>query len=151
MEEPVEICKQLVAGLIERMGIEAEVEGSIKEDVLSIEVKGDREGVLIGKHGRTLDALQLLVGRMLTKRVGQPLRVVLDIDHYRERRAGSLTKMARRIGGRVKRLGKPITIGPLNAHDRRIIHMALREDPDVRTESLGEGAVKRVAIIPQEK
>jgi len=149
LDEVVEIAKELVTGLLERMGIKAEVGGFIKEGYLYLAIKGDQEGILIGKHGRTLESLQILINRMVNKRLAkQPVRVVLDIDDYLKRKADTLTKMAVRLGEQAKRKGHPLTIGPFNAHDRRLIHMALKEAPSVRTESLGEGELKKILIIP---
>jgi spoIIIJ-associated protein len=88
--EEVEITKEMLFWLIKRIGVESEIRGSLKERYLSLDVEGDCEGILIGKHGRTLEALEVLVNRMVNKRVMEPVRVVLDIDRYRERRAGSL-------------------------------------------------------------
>ena len=130
------------------MGAKVEVEGFLIEETLYLEIKGDREGILIGRHGRTLESLQILVNRMVNKRLAKPLRVVLDIDDYRKRRADTLTKMAIRIGEKAKGKGHPLSIGPFDAHDRRLIHIALKEDPSLRTESLGEGKLKKVTIIP---
>jgi spoIIIJ-associated protein len=76
------------------------------------------------------------------------MRVVLDIDHYRKRRADTLTKMAFHLSEKAKTRGNPLTVGPFNAHDRRLIHIALKEDPSIRTESLGEGKLKKINIIP---
>lgn len=148
MEQGIEIARQLVIGLFERMGIEAEVEGALKEDILFLEITGNQKGILIGRHGCTLDSLQILINRMLHKQMGEPLRVVLDVNHYLRKRVDNLTHMAARLGERAKRTNRPLTIGPFNAHDRRIIHMALKEDPSLSTESLGEGETKRVRFVP---
>jgi spoIIIJ-associated protein len=135
-------------GLIERMGMQAEVEAFLKEGDLFLEIKGDEEGMLIGRNGRTLDALQILISRMINKSVKESVRVVLDINHYKERRASSLTKMANELGEKVKMTGKTVTIGPYNAHDRRIIHIALQDDSSLQTQSVGEGEMKEISIIP---
>ena len=137
-----------MVGLLERIGVKAEVEGFLEEGDLHLEIKGDQEGILIGRHGRTLDSLQMLISRMVNKRLGNPIRVVLDINDYRKRKAENLKRMAIRVGEKVKSKGHPLTIGPFNAHDRRLIHIALKEDPSLRTESLGEGNLKKIAIIP---
>jgi spoIIIJ-associated protein len=139
-----------MVGLLERIGVKAEVEGFLKEGDLHLEIKGDQEGILIGRHGRTLDSLQILISRMVNKRLGSPIRVVLDINDYRKRKAENLKKMAIRVGEKVKSKGHSLTIGPFNAHDRRLIHIALKEDPSLRTESLGEGKLKKIAIIPNQ-
>lgn len=149
--EEIEIAKQLTKGLLERMGAKAEVEGFLKEGNLYLDIKGDQEGILIGKHGRTLESLQMLINRMVNKRLKNTLRVVLDIDDYRKRRGDSIAQMAIRLGDKAKRTGHPQTVGPFSANDRRIIHLTLKEDPDLKTESLGEGELKKVKIIPIKK
>jgi len=146
--EEIEIAKELTRGLLERMGVRAEVEGFLKEGNLCLEIRGDQEGILIGKHGRTLEALQMLVNRMVNKRLKNAMRVILDVDGYRKRRAESMAQMALRLGDEAKRTGHSQVAGLLNAYDRRIIHITLKEDPFLETESIGEGELKRVKIVP---
>jgi spoIIIJ-associated protein len=146
--EEVEITKKLMAGLLERIGVKAEVDVAFEEGDLHLEIKGDQEGILIGRHGRTLDSFQFLMNRMVNKRLETPVRIVLDINDYRKRKTENLKKMAIRVGEKVKGKGHPLTIGPFDAHDRRLIHIALKEDPAIRTESLGEGKLKKMTIIP---
>ena len=97
--------------LLEKMGIETEVEGSVKEGDIYLDVKSDEGGILIGKHGRTLESFQVLVNRMVNKQAKKPMRVVLDVADYKKRRADSLEKMAGRLGENVKGTGKEVTIG----------------------------------------
>ena len=149
--EEIEIAKQLTIELLERMGVKTEVEVFLKEGVLYLEIKGDQEGILIGKHGRTLESLQLLINRMVNKRLKNAMRVILDIDAYRKRRADSMAQMAQRLGEKANKTGHSLTVGPFNAHDRRIIHITLKEAPSLKTESLGEGELKKVKIIPTKK
>ena len=149
--EEIEIAKELTIGLLERMGVKTQVEGFIKEGNLCLEIRGDQEGVLIGKHGRTLESLQMLVNRMVNKKLKNAVRVVLDINDYRRRRVDSMSSIAYRIGEKAKKSGYSLTVGPFNSHDRRIIHLTLKEDPSLKTESLGEGELKRVKIIPVNK
>jgi spoIIIJ-associated protein len=149
--EEIEIAKELTTGLLERMGVKTEVEGFLKEGNLCLEIKGDQEGILIGKHGRTLESLQMLINRMVNKRLKNAVRVVLDIDDYRKRREESMANIACRLGEKAKRIGHSLTVGPFNSHDRRIIHLTLKEDPYLKTESLGEGELKKVKIIPIKK
>ena len=149
--EEIEIAKQLTLGLLERMGVKTEVEGFLKEGAIYLDIKGDQGGILIGKHGRTLESLQMLVNRMVNKRLKNAMRVVLDIDDYRKRRADSMAQMAFQLGEKVKRTSRSQTVGPFAAHDRRIIHLTLKEDPSLKTESLGEGELKKVKIIPTNK
>jgi len=149
--ESVETARELTIEILRRMGAETEVDGHLEEGTVVIEIRGDREGILIGKHGRTLDSLQVLISRMVNKRFESPIKVVLDVDSYRKKREDALTKMALRMGEKAKRTGQGQTIGPLNAWERRVIHMALKEDPAVTTESLGEGRIKRLSILPKKR
>jgi len=134
--------------LLERIEVKAEVDVAFEEGDLHLEIKGDQEGILIGRHGRTLDSFQFLINRMVNKRLETPVRIVLDINDYRKRKTENLKKMAIRVGEKVKSEGHPLTIGPFDAHDRRLVHIALQEDPAIRTESLGEGKLKKMTIIP---
>jgi len=151
LEEYANIARTLMLGLLERMDVKADVESSLKDGNVHLEIKRDKDGILIGKHGRTLEALQVLINRMVNKQAKNPVRVLVDIDHYRDRRSDSLARMANRLGERVKSTGKAIIIGPYNAQERRVIHVALKEDPALRTESLGEGTFKRLTIAPQKR
>ncbi len=151
MEEENEIARQLMVDLLQKMNVEAEVHSEIKEGNICIDITGDKDGILIGRHGRTLEALQVLITRMVNRRTKEPVRIVVDIDRYRSRRADSLARMAARLGNQVKATGKTMTIGPFNAHDRRTIHIALKEDASLRTESMGEGPVKKISILPVRK
>jgi spoIIIJ-associated protein len=151
LEEGVEVAKELITGLLEKMEVHTVLEGFLREGDVYLEVKGDEKGILIGKHGRTLDAVQFLINRMVNKRLKEPSRVVLDVNDYRKRRAEHLKMMALQLGERAKVRGHSLTIGPFSAHDRRIIHITLKEDPFLRTDSLGEGEMKRIKIIPRQK
>ncbi len=145
--EEIEIAKELTKELLNRMGVRAEVDGFLKEGDLYLEIRGDRGGILIGRHGRTLEALQMLVNRMVNKKLKSAMRVILDIDDYRKRRAESMAQMALRLGEEAKRTGRSQLAELLSAYDRRIIHLTLRDDPLLKTESIGEGELKRVKII----
>ena len=151
MEEGIEIGKELLIGLLTRMGMEASVEGFLREGSLHLEVKGDPEGILIGRHGRTLDSLQMLINRMVNKQLKSPHKVIIDINDYRKRREETLQRMALRLGEKAKSARHAVTAGPFNAHERRIIHLALKEDPLLETESLGEGEEKKITIIPKRR
>lgn len=145
----IEITIELLIGLIRRMGVEPEIRGYSEEGSLYLEVEKDNEGILVGRHGRTLEALETLINRMVNRRVKEPVRVVLDVGGYRKRRTESVGKLAGRLGERAKKEGKVITVGPLNAQERRIIHLALQQDPLVKTESIGEGPLKKISILPR--
>lgn len=146
-EEAIEIATQLMMELLKGMGTKTVVEATLRGEDLFLDIMGDKEGILIGKHGRTLDSLQFLFNRMVNKQLKEGVKIYIDVNGYKAKRTDSLTKMAARLGEKVKRDGKSLTIGPLNSHDRRIIHLALKEDPTLDTESLGEGEMKRIRII----
>jgi spoIIIJ-associated protein len=136
--------------IIERMGFKAHVEGQQKEGHVLLEIKGDGSGLIIGKHGQTLDALQYIVNKIAAHRYKElKERVVLDTENYRGRRVAALENMALRMREKVKKSRKAVTIGPLNPQDRRVIHMALSGDEDVRTESEGDGFYKKLVIAPK--
>jgi spoIIIJ-associated protein len=151
VEEGIETAKQIMMGLLEKMEIRAELSGFLMGRDIYLEVRDGHQGILIGRHGRILDSLQFLINRMVNKRLKEPVKVILDVNDYRKKRGENLKKMAIRSGEKAKLRGFSLTIGPFNAHDRRIIHLALKDDPSLRTESLGEGEVKRVKIIPSKK
>lgn len=150
-DEVIDTVRQMMAGLLKAMEMKADVEASLRGEDLFIDIKSDREGILIGKNGRTLDSLQFLFNRMVNKQLKEGLKVNIDVNGYKVKRIDSLTKMAARLGERVKRAGKSLTIGPFNSHDRRVIHLALKEDPALKTESLGEGEMKIIRIILKSK
>ena len=116
---------------------------------LNLNMTGDTYGLLIGRKGRTLDALQYLVNRAVNKALDKRIRVVIDSENYRQRRIKSLTQLALKMGDKVKKAQKPMTTNLLNSHDRRIVHLTLKEDTDLDTSSRGDGMLKKVLIIPQ--
>ncbi|MEO6577193.1 MAG: R3H domain-containing nucleic acid-binding protein [Polyangiaceae bacterium] len=142
-----------VRKLVGAMQMDAEVnlapdDGEGSEDEIRLEIEGPDAGRIIGKRGAVLEAIQYLTTRV-AHRPGEPRRhVAVDAEGYRARHEDQLAEMARRLGERVAAEGKIITFDPMNARDRRIVHMALREVAGVRTESSGEGPDRRVQIIP---
>jgi len=115
---------------------------------IRLEIEGDKTGLLIGKRGQTLDALQFLVGKMVNRTVEDSKRIEVDMEQYRRRREQSLRTMATRLGDKVKKKKKPITIEAMNAHDRRIIHLTLKNDRALETKSVGKGEMRKLVIHP---
>lgn len=153
-EEPEEVAG-LAKGALEKI-ISSIVDGATvsmqtKPDRIRLKVKGGNSALLIGKHGRTLDALQYIVHRIVHKNQKTRVRVTIDVEGYRDRRKDSLTQLALRLGEKVKRSGRPATISPMNAYDRRIIHVALKNHAGVRTQSTGTGSLRKLVIYPQRK
>lgn len=114
-----------------------------------IDLAGDDSGLLIGRRGQTLQALQFLVTLIVRKQLGEDVRVVLDVENYRQRRETSLRDMAAKVASRVAQTNRSITLEPMSPADRRIIHTSLAKHPDVRTESAGEGENRKVTIMPR--
>ena len=148
-EGKVKYVRSVLEGILFRMGVEAMVVGEEGEGDIRLEIKGDNSGLLIGKHGRTLDSLQYVVNKVYQRRFGEGERVLLDAENYRKRRVEALENLALRLGEKVKRKRRAVVAGVFNSRDRRIIHMALREDASLETESRGEGFYKKLVIRPR--
>ena len=114
-----------------------------------IDLAGEDSGLLIGRRGQTLQALQFLVTLIVRKELGEDVRVVLDVENYRQRRENSLRDMAAKVASRVAQTNRSITLEPMSPADRRIIHTSLSQHPGVRTESAGEGENRKVTIMPR--
>ncbi len=145
-------AQELLEQLLERMGEKATVTGRLdEEDRLSLRIDAEDAGLLIGKQGQTLEALQYLLTKMIAKKARRRVRVVIDIESYRARHQEALTQLALKTGEKAKKSGRPITLNPMNPHDRRIIHLALQGDREVKTMSRGEGLYKKVVVYPVRK
>lgn len=120
-----------------------------KEDRIYLNVTGGNPAVLIGKKGQTLEAIQYLVEKVVNKKSKDRIRIQVDIEGYLKNRRISLENMSKRLAEKAKRIKKPVTIGQMNSHDRRIVHMSLRDDPDVRTQSIGDGFYRKMVIFPR--
>lgn len=142
--------------LIEKMEMDAEVtlapdDGEGSADEIRLEIEGPDAGRIIGKRGSVLEAIQYLTTRVAHK-PGEPRKhIAVDAEGYRARHEDQLGEMAKKLARRVAKEGKVITFDPMTARDRRVVHMALKEITDVRTESHGEGPDRRVQIIPVNK
>lgn len=153
-EEPeavAEVAKEALEKIISFIVDGAAVSVHTKADRIRLKVQGGNSALLIGKHGKTLDALQYIVHRVVHKKQKTKVRVTIDVEGYRDRRKDSLTQLALRLGEKVKRSGRPATISPMNAYDRRIIHVALKDHAGVRTQSTGTGSLRKLVIYPQRK
>ena len=128
------------------MNVEIIVKEAEEKDMLDVELKGDDMGVLIGKRGQTLDALQYLTNLAANKGRKDWNRVILDAENYRQRRRETLEKLARHLAQRVKRSGRKAMLEPMNPYERKIVHMSLQNDPEVTTYSEGEEPYRKVII-----
>lgn len=124
-------------------------DGEDEPPTLGVNVLGGDLGMLIGRRGEHLAQLQYLVNLIVNRRLDRWVRVTIDIEGYKRRRAESLIGLAERVARQVARSGRAIQLEPMPANERRIVHMTLKPQPDIRTESSGEGANRRVTIFPQ--
>jgi len=150
-DDVAEMAKEALEKIISFIVEDTTVTAETKSDNLRLKVEGGNSALLIGKHGRTLDALQYIVQWIVHKQKRTRLRISIDVEGYRDRRKASLTQLALRLGDKVKRSGKPATINPMNAYDRRIIHIALKDNAAVKTQSMGNGTFRKLVIYPLKK
>lgn len=142
---------QVLEEMLHLMGTEASLALEAREDELVINITSvAAEGILIGRNGQTLDALEYVLNRIVTRSEENEGHIALDAEGYRSRRRKNLETLALRLGERAKRRRKPVALGPLSPHDRRVIHVTLEGDPLVTTRSLGRGYLRRLFIVPEE-
>ncbi len=148
-EEELRIAKEVLENILDLIPMDTTVSAQRSDGNVSLNIEGDNSGLLIGRRGKTLDAIQFIVNKIVNKSLERKVRVVVDSERYRERRRESLEQLALRMGEKAKRIQKPLTTNPMNPGDRRIVHLALRNDEQIDTRSRGEGLMKKVVIIPR--
>lgn len=151
-----EVAVEIVRTLLDKMQVTASVNATLSDpDDLTgdqidvIEINGDDLGVLIGPRGDTLNTIQYLARLMVSHRLHERVNFVIDVQGYRQRRQQALARLAERMAKKVVQRGQPIGLEPMPPHERRVIHMTLREHDEVYTESSGEGNRRKVRIIPK--
>jgi spoIIIJ-associated protein len=156
-EIPLHVAQETVSELLGKMHIQAEVIASYGEidDVrgtraILVDISGKDLSVLIGKRSETLNALQYISRLIVSKELGENITLVIDVEGYRSRRERQLRQIAHRMAEQVVKTGKKQTLEPMPANERRIIHMELREDDRVTTESYGEDPHRKVTILPKQ-
>ena len=143
--------QEVLTELLRLMGLEATVEIAMGSETSKLNVQGSDLGVLIGRRGEKLASLQHLVNLIVAKREGQWNRIAVDVENYRGRREDQLRDVADRAAKRVIQSGKIIQLEPMPAIERRIVHMALVENPSVRTQSVGVEPNRRIVVLPATK
>jgi len=149
-DEVASIATEVLETLIKAMGISAEVcvtQAPTEEQPMALDIEGDDLGVLIGRRGQTLASLQYVVRLIVAEKMKMWVPINVDVAGYKKRRYESLRGLALRLAEQVKRNQRLITLEPMPADERRIIHLALTDHPDVATESMGEGEARKVAIL----
>ncbi len=146
-DEAIQAVETFLKDTLAAMNMEVEIVSKVDEDgALSVDMSGKHMGILIGKRGQTLDALQYLANRVANKHQDGYVRVKLDTENYRARREETLKNLAKNIAHKVKRTRRAVSLEPMNPYERRIIHAALQSDPYVTTHSEGEEPYRKVVV-----
>lgn len=152
-QDPREQAMEFLSSIFEGMSMNVDIDAQLSDNgsELSIVLSGDDMGVLIGKRGQTLDAIQYLTGQVVNKHSESYIRVKIDTENYRERRKETLETLAKNIAHKVKRTRRPVALEPMNPYERRIIHSVLQSDKDVFTRSEGEEPYRHVVVCLQKR
>jgi len=152
-DNPLERGRAVLQRFVDAITSDAKISAEGDSEQIFLKVAGGNAGLLIGKKGQTLEAMQSLVEKIVNKQQntnhGHRIRVHVDVEGYLETRKANLEKLAMQLADKSKRISKAITLGQMNAYDRRIVHLALKGDPGVRTKSRGEGYLRKVVIFPK--
>jgi spoIIIJ-associated protein len=150
-ENPLELGRTVLQHIVDCIAPDAKISAEESSERILLNIAGGDPATLIGKKGQTLEAIQSLVEKIVNKHHNNhdKIRVQVDVEGYLETRRVNLEKLAVRLAEKSKRIRKPISLGPMSAYERRIVHMVLKSDPDVRTKSRGEGYVRKLTIFPQ--
>ncbi|HBI47152.1 MAG TPA: hypothetical protein DDX93_00255 [Smithella sp.] len=141
-------AKDLLDGILQRIPLECHVTVNETPEKIILNIEGDNSGLLIGKRGQNIDALQYILNKATNKFNNGRKMILIDSGEYRKRREEFLLGLAEKIREKVKKTLKPVSLGHMNAHDRRLIHMLLQEDESLITQSRGEGKFRKIVILP---
>jgi spoIIIJ-associated protein len=147
-DDPLDLGKVVLRRIVDCITSDAEIRVEQNSNRILFNVVGGNSAIMIGKHGQTLEAIQSIVEKIINKRNQHRIRVEVDIEGYLDNRRNNLERQAARLAEKCKRIGKPVAVGQMNAHDRRIVHLALKDDRAVRTQSIGEGYLRKLMIFP---
>jgi spoIIIJ-associated protein len=150
-ESPAMRAKSILQGILQRMSLDCPLTVEETNDTILLNIKGDGSGLLIGKRGQNLDAIQYIVSKSVSKNTNNRKMIVVDTESYRKKREESLIALAERLAEKVRKSKKALTVGHMNAHDRRVIHLALQNDESLTTKSRGQGEFRKIVIMPAKK
>jgi spoIIIJ-associated protein len=158
LQEYEQLAKEIVTELLQQMNVEADVVAVDNPSVMPvspddpttvfIDIMGRDLGLLIGRRGENLGQFQYIVNLLLNRETDDWVRIILDVEGYRIRREESLIGLAERVGRQVARNRRPISLEPMPPNERRVVHLTLQNQPDIKTESSGEGPLRRVTVYP---
>jgi len=144
-------AKEILEGILEKMSFECQITIQETPEKIVFNIEGDGSGLLIGKRGQNLDAIQYILNKAINRSDSERKMIIVDSETYRKRREESLLVLAERIREKVKKTKKPVSLSNMNAHDRRIIHLALQKDETLTTKSRGEGEYRKIVILPSRR
>ncbi|MFC1712726.1 RNA-binding cell elongation regulator Jag/EloR [Candidatus Poribacteria bacterium] len=150
-EDPSSTPRGILKTLLDEMGIESEIKSEMSDGNIYLTVSTPNAGLLIGRRGRTLDAIQLILNCIVNRSSLVKRRIIVDAEQYRERREEILVNLAHKLASRVKATGQEVVVEPMNPQDRRIVHLALEADERVTTFSRGEGSLRSVVITTKNR
>jgi spoIIIJ-associated protein len=150
-EESVALGVETLQKIADLITEDAKVSAQTEGNRLTLCIEGGNSGILIGRKGQTLDAMQFLTDKIINRKSEARVRVRVDIEGYMETRKSNLKHLAYKMADKAKKTGRPATINQMSAQDRRIVHLALKDDTKVRTQSMGEGYYRRLVIFPKKK
>lgn len=150
-ESKSEIARRLLEEICAALKIEARVEADGNENYIYLNIKGINVGALIGRRGQTLEALQYLINVAAGRASNDKQKIILDVEDYRKRREKTLRELALRLAEKVRRTKERVVLEPMSSHERRVIHLALQDNPFVYTRSEGEDPYRKVVIASKEE
>lgn len=148
-EEAIFLGREALQRMVDLITSDATVVAETDQDKLLLRVTGGNSGVLIGRRGQTLEAMQFLTDKIINRTSESRVRLKVDIEGYMETRKANLVSLAHKMADKAKKTGKPATINQMTAQDRRTVHLALKDDSGVRTQSMGDGYYRRLVIFPK--
>lgn len=149
-DNPGQVAEFFLREMLVNMGVLGQVEIFRRPDHITLNINGRDLGILIGKHGQTLDAIQSIINLVVNKDREKKERIIVDVEGYRRRREETLRRLALKVADKVKREGRKEALEPMSPHERRIIHASLQEIKGISTYSVGEDPYRHVIVSPQE-
>ncbi len=150
-QESINLGAEALQKMADLITDDAKISSATKNDRLTLSIEGGNTGILIGRKGQTLDAMQFLTDKIINRKSDARVKVRVDIEGYMEIRTENLRHLAYKMAEKAKKTGRPATINQMSAQDRRIVHLALKNDNKVRTQSMGDGYYRRLVIFPKKK
>ena len=147
-KEAVTDAKSFISGMLDRMGLKHELHIKLEKNEIKIVISGEKMGLLIGNHGKTLDSIQFLTSLYVNRQKKNYIKITIDTENYRKKREETLTNLAKSLARTVVKTKKATTLEPMSANQRRIIHMTLQNNPNVKTYSVGDEPRRRVVVAP---